>query len=167
MGKYKQWLHHQEVGRRLRDQIASLEQERERVQKMAPAHPTTLPDADNAIVAALQAYLRQGGTVNRGADPRAAYGVSRVVDTDPEPRRPASGDSVLASPAGGAANAAARGGAAAPGVPARAGQTAAAGADTSGAGTAPLPSVSPDTAAPSADSVVGWWQRFRTGNEDA
>src|SRR6476469_8523554 len=88
MGKYKQWLHHQEVGRRLRDQIASLEQERERVQKMAPTHPTTLPELDNPIVASLLAYTRQGNALNRGADPRAGFTQQRA-DADPEPGRPA------------------------------------------------------------------------------
>lgn len=88
MGKYKQWLHHQEVGRRLRDQIASLEQERERVQKMAPAHPTTLPELDNPVIAALLAFTRQGNPLSRGGDSRAAYGQHRG-DADPEQRRPA------------------------------------------------------------------------------
>ncbi|HEV7129331.1 MAG TPA: hypothetical protein VGN32_17995 [Ktedonobacterales bacterium] len=64
MGKYKQWLHHQEVGRRLRDQIANLEQERQRVQKMAPGHPTTLPDTDNPLIAALLTYTRQGNSLS-------------------------------------------------------------------------------------------------------
>ena len=58
MGKYKQWLHHQEIGRRLRDQINTLEQERARVQKMAPSHPTTLPELENPLIAALLAYTQ-------------------------------------------------------------------------------------------------------------
>ena len=53
MGKYKQWLHHQEIGRRLRDQINTLEQERARVQKMAPTHTRRPADLDNPIIAAL------------------------------------------------------------------------------------------------------------------
>lgn len=88
MGKYKQWLHHQEVGRRLRDQIASLEQERERVQKMSPPHPTTLPELDNPVIAALMAYTRQGNVLSRGGDSRAVYGQHRG-DSDPEQRGPA------------------------------------------------------------------------------
>ena len=47
MGKYKQWLHHQEIGRRLRDQINTYEQERARVQKMAPVTATPLPELEN------------------------------------------------------------------------------------------------------------------------
>jgi|SRR5579859_6045321 len=53
MGKYKQWLHHQEVGARLRDEIAAHEAERERVLKLAPTRTTPLPDLTNPIIAAL------------------------------------------------------------------------------------------------------------------
>ncbi len=53
MGKYKQWLHHQEVGARLRDEIAAHEAERERVLKLAPTKQTSLPDLSNPIIAAL------------------------------------------------------------------------------------------------------------------
>ncbi len=53
MGKYKQWLHHQEVGARLRDEIAAHEAERERVLKLAPTRLTSLPDLSNPIIAAL------------------------------------------------------------------------------------------------------------------
>ena len=53
MGKYKQWLHHQEVGARLRDEMAAHEAERERVLKLAPTRPATLPDLSNPIIAAL------------------------------------------------------------------------------------------------------------------
>jgi hypothetical protein len=53
MGKYKQWLHHQEVGARLRDEIAAHEAERERVLKLAPTRPTTLPDLSNPLIIAL------------------------------------------------------------------------------------------------------------------
>jgi hypothetical protein len=53
MGKYKQWLHHQEVGARLRDEIAAHEAERERVLKLAPTRPTSLPDVSNPLIAAL------------------------------------------------------------------------------------------------------------------
>ena len=64
MGKYKQWLHHQEIGRRLRDQINTLEQERARVQQMAPAHQTSLPELDNPLIAALLAYTRAGNKIS-------------------------------------------------------------------------------------------------------
>jgi hypothetical protein len=53
MGKYKQWLHHQEVGARLRDEIAAHEAERERVLKLAPPKETPLPDISNPVIAAL------------------------------------------------------------------------------------------------------------------
>lgn len=172
MGKYKQWLHHQEVGRRLRDQIASLEQERERVQKMSPAHPTTLPELDNPLIASLLAYTRQGNALNRGGDPRAAFG-QRRADTDPEPRRPASGNP---TPAAGNAQPAP---AAAPSDPAVvAGLLARAEqmpsdpldqmrelarsreenpSDTDTAPTTPTPVSAPKPA----DSVGSWWQRYR------
>jgi hypothetical protein len=137
-------LHHQEVGRRLRDQIATLEQERERVQKMAPTHPTTLPDLDNPIVAALIAYTRQGNVLSRGGDPRAAFGQHRM-DADLEPRRPALSS---AAPASGQASVA----------PARAVQQ----GGTVEADTAPTPSPVPkDAGQQNADSVGGWWQRYR------
>ncbi|HEX8996967.1 MAG TPA: hypothetical protein VF812_13140 [Ktedonobacterales bacterium] len=60
MGKYKLWLHHQEIGRRLRDQINTLDQERGRVQKMAPDHPAPLPDTENPIITALLSYTEAG-----------------------------------------------------------------------------------------------------------
>ena len=60
MGKYKLWLHHQEIGRRLRDQINTLEQERGRVQKMAPGQPTPLPETDNPVITALLSYTEAG-----------------------------------------------------------------------------------------------------------
>ncbi len=64
MGKYKLWLHHQEIGRRLRDQITTLEQERERVQKMAPSHPSPLPETDNPIITALLSYTEAGNKLS-------------------------------------------------------------------------------------------------------
>lgn len=64
MGKYKQWLHHQEIGRRLRDQISTLEQERTRIQQMAPQHATNLPDTDNPVIAALLHYTQQGNQLS-------------------------------------------------------------------------------------------------------
>lgn len=64
MGKYKQWLQHQEVGRRLREQISIIDQERARVQQMAPAHATSLPDLDNPIITALLAFTRAGNKLS-------------------------------------------------------------------------------------------------------
>ncbi len=60
MGKYKLWLHHQEIGRRLRDQINTLDLERVRVQKMAPDHPAPLPETENPIITALNSYTQAG-----------------------------------------------------------------------------------------------------------
>src|SRR5258707_1533663 len=53
MGKYKQWLHHQEIGRRPRDQINNLEQERARGHKKAPAQPTAPPQVEKPVIAAV------------------------------------------------------------------------------------------------------------------
>jgi hypothetical protein len=88
MGKYKQWLHHQEVGRRLREQIATHEQERERVQRMAPSHPTTLPDTNNPLVRALLDYTGRGGTLGRAIGARLA-GSATGGDAASQPRQPA------------------------------------------------------------------------------
>ena len=168
MGKYKQWLHHQEVGRRLRDQIASLEQERERVQKMAPTHPTTLPDLDNPIVASLLAYTRQGNSLSRGGDARG--GVAQIrADADPEPSRPAPVNPTPAIPRAEAQASAAQNGASVASLLARAEQKAgnppAQARDTTSAqevDTVPTPKQPANGAAPQAsDSVGGWWQRYR------
>ncbi len=86
MGKYKQWLQHQERGRSLREQIAQHEQERERVQRMAPSHPTTLPDTSNPLVSALLDYTSRGNTLGINA-PLAAAGAS-AGDSDPHLRQP-------------------------------------------------------------------------------
>ncbi len=166
MGKYKQWLHHQEVGRRLRDQIASLEQERERVQKMAPTHPTTLPELDNPIVASLLAYTRQGNALNRGADPRAGFAQQRA-DADPEPSRPASVSPTPAIPVAEAHAPATQSGASAASVLARADQKTATPAaraqdNAQEVDTVPTPKQPANGAAPqAADSVGGWWKRYR------
>src|SRR5262249_45742061 len=86
MGKYKQWLHHQEIGRRLRDQINTLEQERARVQKMAPSHSTALPNLDNPIISALLDFTRQGNKLSNIDVIKAAL---PPLNTDPDQRRPA------------------------------------------------------------------------------
>src|SRR5437588_2413605 len=86
MGKYKQWLHHQEIGRRLRDQINTYEQERARVQKMAPAHPTSLPELENPVIAALLNYTRAGNKLSNIDVINAAM---PKMDPDLEQRRPA------------------------------------------------------------------------------
>ena len=89
MGKYKQWLHHQEVGRRLREQISTYEQERERVQRMAPSHPTTLPDTSNPLVRALLDFTGRGGTLGRAAGARISGAPVAGSDADPQQPRPA------------------------------------------------------------------------------
>ncbi|HEU5348670.1 MAG TPA: hypothetical protein VFU63_08665 [Ktedonobacterales bacterium] len=94
MGKYKQWLHHQEIGRRLRDQINTLEQERARVQKMAPTHPTSLPDLDNPIITALLSYTGSGNKLSNIDVIKAAM---PALDSGPDQRRPASSASTTAS----------------------------------------------------------------------
>ena len=86
MGKYKQWLHHQEIGRRLRDQINTYEQERARVQKMAPVSATPLPELENPVVAALLNYTRAGNKLSNIDVIKAAM---PKMDPDLEQRRPA------------------------------------------------------------------------------
>ena len=97
MGKYKQWLHHQEIGRRLRDQINTLERERARVQKMAPAHPTSLPNLDNPIVTALLSYTSSGNKLSNIDVIKAAM---PALDSDPDQRRPAPSASASTSQSG-------------------------------------------------------------------
>jgi hypothetical protein len=94
MGKYKQWLHHQEIGRRLRDQINTLEQERARVQKMAPARPTSLPELDNPIITALLSYTGSGNKLSNIDVIKAAM---PALDSDPDQRRPAHSTAASAS----------------------------------------------------------------------
>jgi hypothetical protein len=86
MGKYKQWLHHQEIGRRLRDQINTYEQERARVQKMAPVSATPLPELENPVIAALLNYTRAGNKLSNIDVIKAAM---PKMDPDLEQRRPA------------------------------------------------------------------------------
>src|SRR6185312_1383516 len=92
MGKYKQWLHHQEIGRRLRDQINTLEQERARVQQMAPTHPTSLPDLDNPLIAALLAYTRAGNKLSNIDVIKAA-----MPDIGPDPVKTVGGGSAASA----------------------------------------------------------------------
>jgi hypothetical protein len=99
MGKYKQWLHHQEVGRRLREQIATHEQERERVQRMAPSHPTTLPDTNNPLVRALLDYTGRGGTLGRAVGARTVGANAGGGDAEPHQRQPARLTGAAATPA--------------------------------------------------------------------
>jgi hypothetical protein len=169
MGKYKQWLHHQEVGRRLRDQIASLEQERERVQKMAPTHPTTLPDLDNAIIASLLAYTRQGNSLNRGGDPRSAFGQNRA-DADPERSRPAPAHlaSATATPDPAVVASLLARAEHMPADPLDQMRELARSQETTAVepATAPTPAPPASGSAPKgSDSVGGWWRRYRPDDQ--
>lgn len=192
MGKYKQWLHHQEIGRRLRDQINTLEQERARVQKMAPAHPTALPEVENPVIAALLNYTRAG---NKLSDIDVIKAAMPKLDSDPDQRRPAGSAAPAAAtpapvpasrtaPAGDSAVVAsllaraeqmpsdpldqlrelsgASAGTGAPSIPGAMTESPAAAKPA-----APGPS-SPATKGqtPQADSVGGWWQRQRAGDKD-
>lgn len=86
MGKYKLWLHHQDIGRRLRDQINTLDQERGRVQKMAPSQPAPLPDTSNPIITALLSYTEAGHKLSNIDVIKAAM---PKLDGGPDQIRPA------------------------------------------------------------------------------
>ena len=168
MGKYKQWLHHQEIGRRLRDQINTLEQERGRVQKMAPTHTTALPNLDNPIISALLDFTRSGNKLSNIDVIKAAL---PPLSTDPDQRQPATSAATTAPAAPTPAPAA----------------SAPAGNDTVVASllaraeqmpSDPLEQMqelsrSKDASQPAssngstaADSVGGWWQRQRQDDQD-
>jgi len=180
MGKYKQWLHHQEIGRRLRDQINTLEQERARVQKMAPPHPTTPPQLENPLIAALLNYTRQGNKLSNIDVIKAA-----MPKLDPDQRQPA----------GSAATPAAKPSAAPASIKAAPIVVKAPAADSPVvasqlAQTEQMPSdpldqmhalsqaqegrseeesakpLSAPSETPRADSVGGWWQRQRAGDDE-
>jgi hypothetical protein len=171
MGRYKQWLHHQEIGRRLRDQINTLEQERTRVQKMAPSHPTSLPELENPIVAALLSYTRAGNKLSDidvikaampklDLDPDQLRPAGSVAPAAAQPARPASGPYASAAPAGDPAVVAS--------LLARADQIPSDPLDQlrelagASAQDESLPGGARAAAqAPQADSVGGWWQRQR------
>ena len=177
MGKYKQWLHHQEIGRRLRDQINTLEQERARVQKMAPAHPTSLPNLDNPIVTALLSYTSSGNKLSNIDVIKAAM---PALDSDPDQRRPAPSASASTSQSGAqrapasaaapmtaSATAPAENEAVVASLLARAEQMPSDpmeqmrelshARDTA----TPAPPTSSESARPTSDSVASWWNRQR------
>jgi len=169
MGKYKQWLHHQEIGRRLRDQISTLELERARVQKMAPSHPTSLPDLENPMIAALLAYTRAG---NRLSNIDVIKAAMPKMDPALEQRRPASN---AASAAAASPNAAVAAGlqARAASIPAdpldqmremaRGGQSPQQGQQAQRPAAPANKSGNPPAGgAGKPDSVGGWWQRQRS-----
>lgn len=165
MGKYKQWLHHQEVGRRLRDQITNLEQERDRIQKMAPGHPTTLPDLDNPVIASLVSYTRQGNSLGQVGGPPPITGMA-----------PGSGDSFNSNishptPAIASGEHAAPDADVVASLLARADQMSAdpleqvrALAESQAAPATSQPGGG-DGSPDSADSVGGWWQRYRPDDQ--
>jgi hypothetical protein len=100
MGKYKLWLHHQEIGHRLRDQINTLDQERGRVQKMAPDHAAPLPETANPIITALLSYTEAGHKLSnidviKAAMPKLDGGPDQLQPA-PSPTRPASAAAVAA-----------------------------------------------------------------------
>lgn len=94
MGKYKLWLHHQEIGRRLRDQINTLDQERGRVQSMAPDHPAPLPETDNPIITALLSYTEAGHKLSNIDVIKAAM---PKLDGGPDQLQPAPSSTTIAS----------------------------------------------------------------------
>jgi hypothetical protein len=172
MGKYKQWLHHQEIGRRLRDQINTLEQERARVQKMAPAKTTSLPDLDNPIVTALLSYTSAGHKLSNIDVIKAAM---PALDSDPDQRRPA-----VSAPAAASSATRAPVSAATPAAAPSAGNEEVVASllaraeqmpsdpmeqmrELSRAREAKAPGAASSTgsAQPTSDSVAGWWQRQR------
>ena len=177
MGKYKQWLHHQEIGRRLRDQINTLEQERARVQKMAPARATSLPELDNPIVTALLSYTSSGNKLSNIDVIKAAM---PALDSDPDQRRPAHSAPAAASSSAKRATAPAATPVNAPVTAPTAENEAVVASllaraeqmpsdpmeqmrELSREREATLPPVSPssESARPTSDSVSGWWQRQR------
>jgi hypothetical protein len=192
MGKYKQWLHHQEIGRRLRDQINTLEQERARVQKMAPTHPTALPEVENPVIAALLNYTRAG---NKLSDIDVIKAAMPKLDRDPDQRQPAGSAAPAAAapapapvsrtaPAGDSAVVASllaraeqmpsdpldqlrelSGASAGTGAPPIPGAKTESPAATRPAAPAPSPPAAKGQT-PQADSVGGWWQRQRANDKD-
>jgi len=70
MGRYRDWLHYQEAGRALRDELADLMGQRACIQAQATqGSPVTL-SSDNCILVALQAWVKQA--FGAGADNAAA-----------------------------------------------------------------------------------------------
>lgn len=172
MGKYKQWLHHQEIGRRLRDQINTLEQERARVQKMAPAHATALPNLDNPIVTALLSYTSSGNKLSNIDVIKAAM---PALDSDPDQRRPA-----VSAPAAASGAQRAPASTVTPVTASSAGNEAVVASLLARAeqmpsdpmeqmrelsrareATPPIVASSTESAQATSDSVSGWWQRQR------
>lgn len=96
MGKYKQWLHHQEVGARLRDEIAAHEAERERVLKLAPTRQTSLPDVSNPLIAALLGQTLVTQATKQPAEKAAVNGASGAAEIE-APAKAEAGTSAASS----------------------------------------------------------------------
>lgn len=166
MGKYKQWLHHQEVGRRLRDQITNLEQERDRIQKMAPGHPTTLPDLDNPVIASLVAFTRQGNSLGQVGGPPPITGVAQGDSyssgfSHPTPAIATSASSLVDPSVLESLLARADEMPVDPLEQVRALADSQDIGQSNGAGSQPGGDASPDAS----DSVGGWWQRYRPDDQ--
>jgi hypothetical protein len=170
MGKYKLWLHHQDIGRRLRDQINTLDQERIRVQKMAPIQPAPLPDTSNPVITALLSYTEAGhklGTIDviKAAIPKLDRGPDQIRPAT-SPATSYSGASASQAPADQAVVASLL--ARAEQMPSdpleqmqqlsRSQETRFANPGGSAAGASPQGS--------SADSVQGWWQNRQRDDQD-
>ncbi|HZC07349.1 MAG TPA: hypothetical protein VE338_17070 [Ktedonobacterales bacterium] len=171
MGKYKLWLHHQEIGRRLRDQINTLDQERGRVQQMAPDHPAPLPETDNPIITALLSYTEAGHKLSNIDVIKAAMPKLDGGPDQPQPApNPATSFSAAAHSAAPVANQAVVASllARAEQIPSdpleemqqlsRSQEARFAASEMSAAGASPQSS--------SADSVQSWWQNRQLDDQD-
>lgn len=172
MGKYKLWLHHQEIGRRLRDQINTLEQERGRVQKMTPDQSAPLPDGDNPIISALRAYTDSGRQLSNIDVIKAAM---PKLDGEPEQRKPAPSVATpatrSAAPVAHAADAAVVASLLAradqiPSDPLEQMRQMAGSRDRSQSATPGASAAGASTQGASADSVQGWWQNRQQDDDE-
>ncbi|HEU0026201.1 MAG TPA: hypothetical protein VFQ25_03720 [Ktedonobacterales bacterium] len=172
MGKYKLWLHHQEIGRRLRDQINTLEQERGRVQKMTPDQSAPLPEIDNPIIAALRSFTESGHQLSNIDVIKAAM---PKLDGGPEQRQPA--PSVATAATGSATPTASAGGSGVvasllaraeqiPSDPLEQMRRMAVSGDRSQSAAPGASAAGASAQGPSADSVQGWWQSRRQDDDE-
>ncbi len=171
MGKYKLWLHHQEIGHRLRDQINTLDQERARVQKMTPGQPSPMPETDNPIITALLSYTEAGHMLSnidviKAAMPKLDGGPDQLQPA-PSPATSSNGQSATAAPVADQAVVASLLARAEqmPSDPleemqqlSRSQEAQFAAPEVSAAGASPQGS--------SADSVQGWWQSRQFDDQD-
>ncbi len=172
MGKYKLWLHHQEIGRRLRDQINTLEQERARVQKMTPDQSAPLPDTDNPIITALRAYTESGHQLSNIDVIKAAM---PQLDGDPEQRQPAPSAATAATRSAAPVTPVADSAVVAsllaradqiPSDPFEQMRQMAGSGDPSQSATFGASAAGASAQGSSADSVQGWWQSHQQDDDD-